>query len=326
MQDAMTLAMSLAAAAHGPVTREEAAAEVLGELCARAPVVAATVVAFDPIVREHVPLCVTGYPTDVLDFLCSPAFLRDDVGYRLLVTRPERRARCWRDIDVDYTRTPSVIQVFQPAGYAGGATARLTTRDGRYTGDLHLSTTDPDLPTPPMMAALHHLAPLLASVTDVTRRISLLLDDLERDATAAVVSDQAVVVPLPDRDVPVPLDRDPDLVRRVTAWRGGPDAVAEARFLHRTGDRWHRVRLVKIAGGTLVVLRETPPPYGLTARELQVLTLLSAGLLNVAIAHRLGISERTAAHHVEHVLAKLGASSRTAAARGAVEEGLRLLP
>ncbi|MFC5996227.1 response regulator transcription factor [Pseudonocardia hispaniensis] len=242
------------------------------------------------------------------------------------MTRTGQRARCWRDIGVDYARTPSAVQVFRPAGYAGGATARLTTRDGRYTGDLHLSTTDPELPVPAMMAALHHLAPVLASVTDVTRRISLLLDDLERDAAAAVVSDQADVVPLPGRNVPAPLEKDPDVVRRVMTWRGRPDTVTEARFLHRMDGRWHRARLVKIAGGTLVVLRETPPPYGLTARELQVLTLLCAGLLNVAIAHRLGIRERTAAHHVEHVLAKLGAASRTAAARRAVEEGLRLLP
>jgi DNA-binding NarL/FixJ family response regulator len=58
----------------------------------------------------------------------------------------------------------------------------------------------------------------------------------------------------------------------------------------------------------------------------QILTLLSGGLLNVSIARRLGISERTVAHHVEHLLGKLAVRSRTAATRTAVEEGLRLLP
>jgi N,N-dimethylformamidase len=38
------------------------------------------------------------------------------------------------------------------------------------------------------------------------------------------------------------------------------------------------------------------------------------------------ITQRTVAHHIEHILDKLGASSRTAAARRAVEDGLRLLP
>ena len=65
---------------------------------------------------------------------------------------------------------------------------------------------------------------------------------------------------------------------------------------------------------------------GLTVRELEVLTLLTDGLLNIAIAHRLEISERTVAHHIEHILDKLGTGSRTSAARRAVEEGLRLLP
>ncbi|MFC5996228.1 hypothetical protein ACFQE5_18645 [Pseudonocardia hispaniensis] len=74
MQDAMALAMNLAAAAHGPVTREDAAAEVLDELCASAPVAAAAVVAFDPISRRHIPLCVTGYPASVLHFCAHPHF------------------------------------------------------------------------------------------------------------------------------------------------------------------------------------------------------------------------------------------------------------
>ncbi|MCU1653273.1 MAG: DNA-binding response regulator, partial [Pseudonocardia sp.] len=39
------------------------------------------------------------------------------------------------------------LQVFRPAGFAGGATARLTTRAGSYAGDLHVSTTDAALPT-----------------------------------------------------------------------------------------------------------------------------------------------------------------------------------
>jgi DNA-binding NarL/FixJ family response regulator len=75
-----------------------------------------------------------------------------------------------------------------------------------------------------------------------------------------------------------------------------------------------------------VAVRPHPSPGALTVRELEVLTLLTEGLLNIAIAHRLEISERTVAHHIEHVLDKLVASSRTSAARRAVEDGLRLLP
>jgi DNA-binding CsgD family transcriptional regulator/tetratricopeptide (TPR) repeat protein len=60
-------------------------------------------------------------------------------------------------------------------------------------------------------------------------------------------------------------------------------------------------------------------PAGLTARQLEVLTLLAAGLSNVEIAKRLVVSPRTAEHHVAAVLTKLDASSRTEAARRASE-------
>ncbi len=49
----------------------------------------------------------------------------------------------------------------------------------------------------------------------------------------------------------------------------------------------------------------------LTRREREVAALVAAGLSNREVAERLVISERTADAHVEHILAKLGISSRT---------------
>jgi DNA-binding NarL/FixJ family response regulator len=56
---------------------------------------------------------------------------------------------------------------------------------------------------------------------------------------------------------------------------------------------------------------------GLTAREQEVLALLSEGLPDKKISRRLSISERTVHHHVSAVLSKIGVWSRTAAAREA---------
>jgi DNA-binding NarL/FixJ family response regulator len=60
----------------------------------------------------------------------------------------------------------------------------------------------------------------------------------------------------------------------------------------------------------------------LTPRELETLRLLSEGLSNKAIAERLGIADRTAKFHVNAILAKLGARSRTEALVRAARLGL----
>jgi len=59
--------------------------------------------------------------------------------------------------------------------------------------------------------------------------------------------------------------------------------------------------------------RSPNQPDGLTAREVEVLRLLSAGSSNREIAIALIISEHTVARHVQNILAKIEAPSRTAA-------------
>ena len=55
-------------------------------------------------------------------------------------------------------------------------------------------------------------------------------------------------------------------------------------------------------------------PFGLTAREMEVLRLVTAGRSNQQIAAELFISPKTASVHVSNILGKLGVASRTEAA------------
>ena len=71
--------------------------------------------------------------------------------------------------------------------------------------------------------------------------------------------------------------------------------------------------------------RPDPVSSNLTPRELEVLRLLAEGLPNKTVAHRLDISEHTVKFHVNSLLAKLGAQSRTDAVVRATRLGLVLL-
>lgn len=69
----------------------------------------------------------------------------------------------------------------------------------------------------------------------------------------------------------------------------------------------------------------TPLVEELTPRELEVLQLLAEGLSNRAIAYKLEISEHTVKFHVNAIMGKLGAQSRTEAAMRAARLGLIIL-
>ena len=68
--------------------------------------------------------------------------------------------------------------------------------------------------------------------------------------------------------------------------------------------------------------RQSQPTAGLTARELEVLTLLAEGLAPDDIAVRLYISTRTVGTHIENVFRKLGVRTRAQAVAFAFREGL----
>ncbi len=97
---------------------------------------------------------------------------------------------------------------------------------------------------------------------------------------------------------------------------------------------WLTAALVAVARGLVVVspqwmsaaisptTAEPSPADALTPRELEVLALVAEGLPNKTIAARLGISEHTVKFHINAVMGKLGAQSRTDAVVRATRLGL----
>jgi HD-GYP domain-containing protein (c-di-GMP phosphodiesterase class II)/DNA-binding CsgD family transcriptional regulator len=95
---------------------------------------------------------------------------------------------------------------------------------------------------------------------------------------------------------------------------------AEARAGRLDGDA---VQAVLEADG-LGTARGAPAvrPAGLSEREVEVLRLIARGHTNREVAALLFISPKTAGHHVEHIYAKIGVTTRPAAALFAMEHGL----
>ncbi|HYL75136.1 MAG TPA: response regulator transcription factor [Bryobacteraceae bacterium] len=63
-------------------------------------------------------------------------------------------------------------------------------------------------------------------------------------------------------------------------------------------------------------------PADLTAREMDVLTLIVKGHGNKQIAYDLGIAEHTVKNHVKNILSKLDVADRTQAATEAIQRGI----
>ena len=100
--------------------------------------------------------------------------------------------------------------------------------------------------------------------------------------------------------------------------------AAFRRLGARAAARRARERLVALRGRTPRSRRADirSDPNGLTMREREVLTLISAGHSDAAIATMLSISPKTVGHHVTSILAKLGVDNRTqAAAHARLTEG-----
>lgn len=296
LADAATLGL-LAARQSGPNTSLDALSLVMKSLGADA----ASLVCADPFTSRYSTEVAIAYPAPVNvalcdDFLCSP----------------------WREYVVEQPLPPSIstepAQTFRdgwlyqerlaPAGFRDGVTGALR-RGAHLVGLVHLSSERAGHFDDDMCRVLAALLPALTVIADVVGREAASTDASQM---GALVRGRDVAT-LPGRTVPLILEdaRFLDLVARFEA----STATVLSGYWGQAHDWWH-VRLSPGAHscGTLVQATPSPLPYGLTCRELDVLTEIAAGRGNHAIAERLRLSDRTVQTHVERVLRKTGSACR----------------
>jgi HD-GYP domain-containing protein (c-di-GMP phosphodiesterase class II) len=103
---------------------------------------------------------------------------------------------------------------------------------------------------------------------------------------------------------------------------GAEHAASELRNEVKTGRMDGDVVEAILGAAGHRISRRREGPSGLTAREVEVLRLVSRGLSAKQVATRLVISPKTARNHIEHIYSKIGVSSRAGASLFAVQHGL----
>ncbi|MFI7013960.1 response regulator transcription factor [Streptomyces sp. NPDC050164] len=318
-----------AAARIGMLTRERdttsASAQALRELARALPLDAATLLTIDPLTGSHVQVASIGYTAAASqalagEFVATP-------WYRNVVRRelPPSISEDAEDAGPRFRHGWFYAERVRPAGFRDGVTGALRHR-GRLVGMVHLSTESADAYDTDARLLLASVMPALAALADPLAHAGDLHGLAAQDAASLVTGDGGVI-DLPGRDRP-----------RVLREEGGFRALLDAftgtggrrlRLLWPACGDWRRVVLHRHPAGPglasdAVLVHETPTelPYGLSPRELEVLTLAATGQTNQAIAQALFLSPRTVHSHVEHLLRKTGCASRAQATALAVRDGL----
>lgn len=218
-----------------------------------------------------------------------------------------------------------------PSGLHETLTLPLSTPAGRPVGLLALLSRSREPPAPATRRRLQGLAPVLAHGIDPMRSL-ITTAQLARGATAGVVlhADGGCQA-LPG------LPTDGLLGPRSPVLAAAGERIGDGKVYssfhwpvggaHAPGGHRRVIALASpqdVPPGLLGVALLAPAGdlHGLTPRELQVLGLLVEGFSNQDIARTLVVTPRTVAAHLEHVLSKLEAPTRTLVAVRAARDGL----
>jgi HD-GYP domain-containing protein (c-di-GMP phosphodiesterase class II) len=240
--------------------------------------------------------------------LVSPCFVGHSTGVAVLVMKAARGCR-FDSADVTTIRRAALIHDVGRVAVP----ARIWLQPGPLTPDdwekvrLHPYQTERILHRSAFLAALAGVAGTHHERCDGSGyHRGTAAPGLTQQARLLAAADayQTKIEPRPHREPLTPAQAADTLTAEVHARR--LDAVAVRAVLDAAGQRTPRIER----------------PAGLTQRETDVIGLLARGLQTKQIARVLGISVKTADNHIQNVYAKIGVSTRAAAALFAMQHGL----
>jgi DNA-binding CsgD family transcriptional regulator len=321
-------ALLVAEAAASTRTTSERAEDVLAVLRRVVPFDAAFLAFADPLGKGYSSLVTADLDARTTDFLSGPQVARD---IEATGTDRERPPLGPSDLTYPAEELPTWAECLIPSGIHEGLGVALFAPGGRHVGHLAVLSGSRQAPSPSTRRRLARLAPVVAHGIDPMRSL-LAAARLVRGATAGVVlcaDGGCQVLPgLPADALLTP--RSPVVV---AARERVGDGQVYSSFLwpvggaHAPGGHARVTVLAAPEDGppgltAVALLSPAPDLHGLTPRELDVLGLLVEGCSNQEIARALVVAPRTVAAHLEHVLVKLEAPTRTLAAVRAERDGL----
>lgn len=283
-----TADLKLAAIAASPGPVHERAQALLAELHDHVPFDGAWMALAEPGGTGYTSLASTDLEASSVRYLSGPQMASD---IELTGADHERPPTSLSDVPWSPDDLQTWAECLLPAGFHETLSAALFEDGGRHVGFITVLFQSKDPPSQAVRRQLARVLPRLAAGIDPVRALG---------AAAALISGaRAGVVLLPGDGV----DRLPGLCDDELL-AAGSALVAAARDAISEGANYVSFLW----------------PRG--SRELEVLGHLVEGCSNLEIARALGVAPRTVAAHLEHILCKLDAPSRTLAAVRAARAGL----
>lgn len=226
-----------------------------------------------------------------------------------------------RDVPVPAAEIPSWAEHWWPAGYREGLGVPLIARDGRHLGLMTMYTDSAAHPSDAARDVIRAVTPMILSMADPLNTIAGLAALVGDARAGGVIGRGGTVHPLPGVPLHPGLTQNSPVV--LTALARLTRSRTQTAFLcpgARGGDDYVRVTAITCPPqrpdyfAALILVSPAGNLLGLTRRELEILGFIVDGGTNQNIAHALFVTERTVAAHLEHIRAKLHASTRTVAA------------